>query len=76
MDFKRYVANSATKKGDAPAKHYIGPFTHGSDDWNRICKLFGTSSPKELAQIVTGLVADLDSGTLRLVAGKDKGKTK
>jgi len=66
FDFASLVEKK-TKTDAKPNTHYIGPYVHDSDEWKAIEKCFGTSSPRELAQIVAGIAAMKNAGTLTMV---------
>ena len=63
MDFRRYVTKKVST--GEPKKHYIGPIEN-PEDWAVVTEVFGTSSPKELGQILIGLAKDLKAGKAQI----------
>jgi len=63
MDFGRYVQKKTSSAGK---RHYIGPI-EDPDAWADVVELFGTGSPKEIAQIVIGLARDVKAGKAEIV---------
>jgi len=64
MDFGRYVEKKRVSAG--AKKHYVGPIEN-PEDWAVIVEVFGTSSPKELGQILLGLAKDIKAGNAEIV---------
>jgi len=64
MDLRsQYVKESAKQAG----KVLRIPIERDSPGYTEVVKFFGTSSPKEMAQILIGLATDVNAGRVKIV---------
>ena len=66
QNFRKYVTETVRKQ-NKDANLWINLGKRSSAEVQTIVKYFGTGSPKEIAQIVVGLVSDLSSHKLDIV---------